>query len=413
MTGKERRVVVTGMAGVSPIGQDWPTARAALENHRSGVRRIAEWEGIDGMRSYLGAPVADFVQPAHYSRKALRTMGRVALLSVRATELALADAGLANNPLLASGEVGVAYGSTVGSPADAVDFALMLERNSTSGVNATRYLKMMSHTAAINVGVFFGLRGRIIPTSSACTSGSQGIGFGYESIRYGRSRIMVCGGSEELSPTQAIVFDTLGEASRRNDAPAATPRPFDRARDGLVIGEGAATLVLEELESARARGATIYAEVVGFGTNSDGEHVTQPRIESMSAVMQMALADAGLPPAAIGYVNAHGTATAIGDVAESKAMAAVFGGRVPTSSLKGHLGHTLGACGAIETWLTIEMQRARRFAPTLNLVDLDPDCAPLDYIMGELRVLDCEYVMNNNFAFGGVNTSLIFRRWSS
>jgi len=413
MAGKERRVVVTGMAGVSPIGQDWPTALAALENHRSGVRRIAEWEGIDGMRSYLGAPVADFVQPAHYSRKALRTMGRVALLSVRATELALADAGLANNPLLASGEVGVAYGSTVGSPADAVDFALMLERNSTSGVNATRYLKMMSHTAAINVGVFFGLRGRIIPTSSACTSGSQGIGFGYESIRYARSRIMVCGGSEELSPTQAIVFDTLGEASRRNDAPAATPRPFDRARDGLVIGEGAATLVLEELESARARGATIYAEVVGFGTNSDGEHVTQPRIESMSAVMQIALADAGLPPAAIGYVNAHGTATAIGDVAESKAMAAVFGGRVPTSSLKGHLGHTLGACGAIETWLTIEMQRARRFAPTLNLVDLDPDCAPLDYIMGELRVLDCEYVMNNNFAFGGVNTSLIFRRWSS
>ena len=412
MSGRERRVVVTGMAGLSPIGQDWPTARAALEENRGGVRRIPEWERIDGMISYLGAPVADFVQPAHYSRKALRTMGRVAMLSVRATELALIDAGLAGSALLASGDVGVSYGSTMGSPPDAVDFAMMLERSSTRGVNATKYLKMMSHTAAINVGVFFGLRGRIVPTSSACTSGSQGIGFGYESIRYGRSRIMVCGGSEELSPTQAIVFDTLGEASRRNDSPAATPRPFDRARDGLVIGEGAATLVLEDLESAQARGANVYAEVVGFGTNSDGEHVTQPRIESMSAVMQMALADADLTADAIGYVNAHGTATAIGDVAESRAMFAVFGARVPTSSLKGHLGHTLGACGALEAWLTIAMQREGRFAPTLNLVEVDPECAPLDYIMGRMRDLECEYVMSNNFAFGGVNTSLIFRRWT-
>lgn len=411
MSARERRVVVTGMAGLSPIGQDWESALAALENRRSGVRRIPEWEHIDGMVSWLGAPVADFVQPPHYSRKALRTMGRVAMLAVRATELALADAGLAGNELLASGAVGVAYGSTIGSPPDAVDFALMLERNTTRGVNATKYLKMMSHTAAINLGVFFGLRGRIIPTSSACTSGSQGIGFGYESIRFGRSRIMLCGGAEELSPTQAIVFDTLGEASRRNETPQATPRPFDRGRDGLVIGEGAATLVLEDLESAQARGARILAEVAGFGTNSDGEHVTQPRIESMSAVMRLALADAQLAPEAIGYVNAHGTATAIGDVAESKAMAAVFGARVPTSSLKGHLGHTLGACGALEAWLTIEMQRARRFAPTLNLTDVDPECAPLDYIMGGMRQLDCEYVMTNNFAFGGVNTSLIFRSW--
>jgi 3-oxoacyl-[acyl-carrier-protein] synthase II len=408
-----RRVVVTGMGGLSPIGQDWASACAALEANRGGVRRIPEWERIDGMVSLLGAPVADFVQPPHYPRKALRTMGRVAMLAVRATELALADAGLGDSPVLHSGDVGVAYGSTIGSPPDAVDFALMLERNTTRGVNATKYLKMMSHTAAINLGVFFGLRGRIIPTSSACTSGSQGIGFGYEAIRFGRSRIMLCGGSEELSPTQSIVFDTLGEASRRNDEPNATPRPFDRQRDGLVIGEGAATLVLEDLDSAQARGARIYAEVVGFGTNSDGEHVTQPRVESMSAVMQLALADAGLPAGKIGYVNAHGTATAIGDVAESKAMAAVFGPRVPTSSLKGHLGHTLGACGALEAWLTIEMQRARRFAPTLNLDQVDPECAPLDYIVGNARNLNCDYVMSNNFAFGGINTSLVFRRWDT
>lgn len=406
-----KRVVVTGMAGLCPIGQSWEEARAALDGNRSGVRRIPAWERIEGLNTWLGAPVADFDVPAHYPRKALRTMGRVALLAVRATELALADAGLAGDALLGSGEVGVAYGSSVGSPPDAVDFALMLERGSTRGVNATKYLRMMSHTAAINIGVFFGVRGRIVPTASACTSGSQGIGYGYEAIRCGRARIMICGGAEELSPTQAIVFDTLGEASRRNEEASGTPRPFDVARDGLVIGEGAATLVLEDLASARARGARIYAEVVGFGTNSDGEHVTQPRIESMSAVMRLALADAGLPPQAIGYVNAHGTATALGDVAESRATAAVFGARVPISSLKGHLGHTLGACGAIEAWLTVEMMRARRFAPTLNLHHLDPECAPLDYIAGSARAIDCEYAMSNNFAFGGVNTSLVFRRW--
>ncbi len=405
------RVVITGMAGLSPIGQSWAEVCTALEHGASGVRRIDEWERIEGMSSWIAAPVVGFEQPPHYTRKALRTMGRVALLAVRATELALADAQLDGDPLLSSGECGIAYGSSVGSPSDVTEFALMLERRSTRGVNATRYLRMMSHTAAINIGVQFGIRGRIVPTSSACTSGSQGIGYGFESIRYGRSRAMICGGSEELSPTQAIVFDTLGEASRRNDDPQTTPRPFDRARDGLVIGEGAATLVLEELEHARARGVRIHAEVVGFGTNSDGEHVTQPRIESMSAVMTQALADAGVPAPAIGYVNAHGTATAIGDVAESKAMAAVFGNRAVTSTLKGHFGHTLGACGALEAWITIEMQRARRFAPTLNLDELDTACAALDYLQGGARAIDCEYVMSNNFAFGGVNTSLVFRRW--
>jgi 3-oxoacyl-[acyl-carrier-protein] synthase II len=406
------RVVVTGMAGLSPIGMNWADVAGALDAGRGGVRRMPEWESIDGMSSFLAAPVENFDAPAHYPRKALRTMGRVALLAVRATELALADAGLADDPLVRSEACGVAYGSTIGSPPDAVDFALLLEHRNTRGINATKYLRMMSHTAAINIGVFFGVAGRIVPTSSACTSGSQGIGYGFEAIRYGRQKVMLCGGSEELSPTQAIVFDTVGEASRANNTPGATPRPFDRARDGLVIGEGAATLVLEELQHARARGARIYAEVAGFGTNCDGEHVTQPRVASMSAVMRQALADAALAPEAIGYVNAHGTATAIGDVAESQATHAVFGARLPVSSLKGHLGHTLGACGALETWITIEMMRARRFAPTLNLTEVDPECAPLDYIAGSARPLDCEYVMNNNFAFGGVNTSLVLRRWN-
>jgi 3-oxoacyl-[acyl-carrier-protein] synthase II len=222
---------------------------------------------------------------------------------------------------------------------------------------------------------------------------------------------MIAGGAEELCATEAAVFDTLFATSVRNDAPHTTPSPFDAGRDGLVIGEGAGTLILEDLEHAKARGAKIHAEIVGFGTNSDGCHVTQPNSETMKIAMELALADAGLPPSAIGYVNAHGTGTQHGDIAESHATSRVFGNRIPISSLKSYMGHTLGACGALEAWASIEMMHENWFAPTLNLKQLDPQCAELDYIVDAGREIQCEYVMSNNFAFGGINTSLIFRRY--
>ncbi|MBM4299346.1 MAG: beta-ketoacyl-ACP synthase, partial [Deltaproteobacteria bacterium] len=276
--------------------------------------------------------------------------------------------------------------------------------------NATTYIKMMGHTAPVNLGVFLGVTGRIITTSSACTSGSQGIGYGYETIRAGHQRAMIAGGSEELCVTEVAVFDTLFATSVRNDAAETTPRPFDAERDGLVLGEGAGTLILEDFDHARARGAHVYAEVVGFGTNSDGCHVTQPNAKTMQVAMELALADAQLAPSAIGYIDAHGTGTQHGDIAESQATGNVFGSHIPVSSLKSYMGHTLGACGALEAWMTIEMMRSGWFAPTINLVAVDRACAELDYIVHEGRVLDCEYVMSNNFAFGGINTSLIFRR---
>jgi 3-oxoacyl-[acyl-carrier-protein] synthase II len=256
------------------------------------------------------------------------------------------------------------------------------------------------------------MRGRVIPSSSACTSGSQAIGFAYEAIREGRQKVMVAGGGEELSAGSAAVFDTLFATSTRNDAPHTSPRPFDKDRDGLVIGEGAASLILEDLEFARARGAHIYAEVVGFGTNSDGAHITQPQAETMAIAIELALRDANLDAGSIGYVNAHGTATDRGDIAESHATHAVFGSEMPISALKSYFGHTLGACGALEACLTIEMMRSGWFAPTLNLDAPDPLCADLDYIVDGGRALDTEIVMSNNFAFGGINTSLIFRRLS-
>jgi 3-oxoacyl-[acyl-carrier-protein] synthase II len=272
---------------------------------------------------------------------------------------------------------------------------------------------MMPHTTAANVGVFFGLTGRIIPTSSACTSSSQGIGYAYEAIRFGRQQLMLGGGAEELCPSEAMAFDFLYATSRRNDNPGSTPRPYDRDRDGLVIGEGGGMLVLEELGHARDRGARIHAEIVGYASNSDGAHVTRPQEATMRRVMEMALEDAGLPAEAIGYVNAHGTATEQGDIAESRATAAVFGKRTPVSSQKSYLGHTLGACGSLEAWFTIEMMRRGWFAPTINLENVDPLCGELDYITGAGRELDIEYAMTNNFAFGGVNTSIILRRTAS
>jgi 3-oxoacyl-[acyl-carrier-protein] synthase II len=406
-----RRVVVTGMAGISPIGNDWATVRERLGQYRNAVVRMEDWLDYEGLNTKLGAPAAPFELGERYHRKAIRSMGRVALMATRASELALADAGLLEHALLKSGDMGVSFGSSAGTPSAIGDFGRMMEERTTKGINATTYIKMMAHTAPVNIGVFFGLTGRVITTSSACTSGSQGIGYAYEAIRAGKQLAMVAGGAEELDATEAAVFDTLFATSTRNDAGHTTPRPFDAGRDGLVIGEGAGCLILEELEHAQSRGAAIYAELVGFGTNSDGCHVTQPNADTMQKAMQLALRDAGLQPSDIGYINAHGTGTQQGDVAESQATLQVFGRATPISSLKSYMGHTLGACGALEAWISIEMMREGWFAPTINLEQIDPECAPLDYIVDQGRALQCEYVMSNNFAFGGINTSLIFKRW--
>lgn len=406
-----RRVAVTGMAGISPIGNDWTSIRERLGQYRNAIVHMDDWADYEGLNTRLGAPAAPFELNDRYNRKAIRSMGRVALMATRASELALLDAGLLEHALLKSGDMGVSFGSSAGTPSAIGDFGRMMEERTTKGINATTYIKMMAHTAPVNIGVFFGITGRVITTSSACTSGSQGIGYAYEAIRGGKQTAMVAGGAEELCATEAAVFDTLFATSTRNDAGHTTPRPFDAARDGLVIGEGAGCLILEDMAHAQARGAVVHAELVGFGTNSDGCHVTQPNAATMQKAMLLALDDAGLQASDIGYINAHGTGTQQGDIAESQATMAVFGGATPISSLKSYMGHTLGACGALEAWLSIEMMREGWFAPTINLEQIDPQCAPLDYIVGEGRTLRCEYVMSNNFAFGGINTSLIFKRY--
>lgn len=370
-----------------------------------------DWhERFPELEAQLGAPIENYAPPKHWTRKQLRSMGRVSYLCVDAAEQALADAGLLGDESITDGRMGVACGSSSGSTKDIGDVGELLLTGTSRNFSANTYVRMMPHTTAANIGIFFGLKGRIIPTSSACSSGSQGIGYAYEAIKYGLTDMMLAGGGEEFCPSEVYVFDSLYAASRRNGEPEKTPRPYDANRDGLVIGEGAGIFVLEELEHAKRRGAKIYAELVGYGANSDGSHVTQPQKDTMQKCMELALQDAGITPDKIGYVNGHGTATEKGDIAETLATEAVFG-FVPISSQKSYLGHTLGACGALEAWFSIEMMNGGWFAPTLNLNNIDPRCGKADYILSGGREIQTDYVMSNNFAFGGVNTSLVFKRW--
>ena len=406
-----RRVVVTGMSGITALGSDWPSIRRAFQNGKTGTRAMdEEWLRFKGIHTRLAAPVTDFTPPEHWPRKRMRTMGRVSAMAVAASERALADAGLIDDPILTNGRTGASYGSSFGSPDAVLGFYELKMNGISAHLNATNYIRMMSHSALVNIGLFFGIRGRMVPSSTACTSASQAIGFASETIRMGKADVMIAGGAEELDITDVAVFDTLFATSTRNQTPHLSPRPYDKDRDGLVMGEGAATLILEEREHAKARGATIYAEIVGFGTNADGNHVTQPQSDTMETALRLALEDANLAPSQIGMVNGHGTATDQGDIAESHATYAVFGSKTPIHSLKSYFGHSLGACGAIEAWLGIEMMREGLFCPTANCEAIDERCAPLDYITGTHRVLDVDYFMSNNFAFGGINTSLIFKK---
>lgn len=407
-----KRVAVTGIGGITAFGRDWQSIQAAFKAEKNAVKYMDWHERFPELEAQLGAPIEDYAPPKHWTRKQLRSMGRVSYLCVDAAEQALTDAGLLGDESITDGRMGVACGSSSGSTKDIGDVGELLLTGTSRNFSANTYVRMMPHTTAANIGIFFGLKGRIIPTSSACSSGSQGIGYAYEAIKYGLTDMMLAGGGEEFCPSEVYVFDSLYAASRRNGEPEKTPRPYDVNRDGLVIGEGAGIFVLEELEHAKRRGAKIYAELVGYGANSDGSHVTQPQKDTMQKCMELALQDAGITPDKIGYVNGHGTATEKGDIAETLATEAVFG-FVPISSQKSYLGHTLGACGALEAWFSIEMMNGGWFAPTLNLNDIDPRCGKVDYILSGGREIETDYVMSNNFAFGGVNTSLVFKRWKN
>ena len=405
-----KRVVITGMAGITSLGETADEIFANFEAKKNGIRYMPEWDVYPDLRTRLGGAIDHFTVPSHFTRKVMRGMGRVALMSVISAEKALEDAQLLDDPIIQSGETGVAYGSSAGSVDAVCEMGSMVLEQTMDKMNATTYIRMMAHTSLVNMTVHFGIKGLSLPTSSACTSGSMSIGQAYEAIKYGKQTVMLAGGAEELSAPSAGVFDVLMATSGSNDTPEKSPRPFDANRDGLVVGEGAGCLILEEFEHAKARGAKIYAEIIGYGSNSDGTHVTRPDQNSMARCMKLALKDAQISADQIDYVNAHGTATDHGDVAETQATQEVLGFK-PISSLKSYFGHTLGACGAVEAWLSVEMMKRQKFVPTLNLTQVDPLCGKLDYIVDTPRDLQAHIVMTNNFAFGGINTSIIVKNY--
>ncbi len=407
-----RRVVVTGMGLASPIGVTPDELVASLRDGRSGVRFMPEWAHIADLQGRLGGMVDGLDLAKRYPRKKRRTMGQVALLATYATEQAVAHAGL-DEATISSGRTGLAYGSTSGSNNALEQFCgPLFTEHTMRGLDSTAYLKFMTHTCAANLAQYFHVRGRIVPVNSACTSASQSIGYAFESVREGHADVMICGGAEEMHYATAVTFDLLMATSVRYNAhPGKSPRPFDVARDGLVVGEGAGTLVLESEEHARARGATILAELIGWGTNCDGDHLTAPSRVGMKGAMALALDCARVDPKEIDYVNAHATGTDVGDIEESHATYEIFERAVPISTIKSYMGHTLGACGAIEAIASIRMMRDGFLAANRNLDEVDPRCAKLGYVR-EHTAASPSLVMSNNFAFGGVNTSLIFRRWA-
>ena len=404
-----RRIVVTGMGIVSPIGSSVAEVTSALVSGTSGIQAIPQWGPIEGLRSLVCGKV-EIGEAKDIPRTHRRTMGRVSQLAALAARQAVHDSGL-DVAALACGRAGVVMGSTMGS-VDVLEhfFGQFHSTRSILGVEGTMFMKVMGHTVAANVAAMLGTRGPLLGVCSACTSSTQSVGLAYEMIQHGQSDIMVCGGADELHPASIGVFDVLGAASRRfNDTPSRTPRPFDADRDGLVLSEGAAVLVLEEYEHACRRGALIHGEILSYATNCDASHMTQPGRESIYECMCQALESAGVGPADLDYINAHATGTVLGDAAEACAIAEMVGDRVPVSATKGHTGHTLAACGAMEIIFCLSMMRQGFLAPTLNLDHVDPQCAGIWHVRERLE-LRANRVLSSNFAFGGVNASILLGR---
>ena len=404
-----KRVVITGIGVVSPFGNGLPALMKGIAEGRSMVRRMEGWEQYIGLHSLVAAPV-EIRDEKRIPRQKRRSMGRMSIFAAQAADEAIADAGIT----LADEDrwrVGCVIGSTMGSAKSINDtFELMLPDKDLSRLNSTMFFQCMSHTAAVNVAQYLGLNGTIMAPAAACASGLHAIGTGYDLIRLGRQDVLLCGGAEELHPTVTGSFDILFATSTKyNDRPQETPRPFDRDRDGLVCGEGSGLVVLEDYDRAIKRNAKIYAEIIGYSTTANGMHVSQSNKESMIHCMRQALSDAGVKAEAIDYVSAHATATVQGDQEEAEAIRDVFGSIVPVSSLKGYIGHTLGASGAIELAASLSMMEQGVIYPTLNLDTVSPECEGIHHVMQPLKK-QITTVLKNGFAFGGINAALVCRK---
>ena len=404
-----RRVVITGVGAISPFGDNVSSLVNGFAQGKSAVKYMSEWEQYIGLRSLIGAP-AVCKDEKSIPRKNRRSMGRMSIFAAKAAKEAVADSGI-NEEMLHSGRTGCIIGSTTGSPKSISDtFETMLPDRNLTKLSSMKFFQCASHTASMNVAQYLGIRGRVMATSAACASALQAIGTGFELIRYGRQEVVLCGGAEELHPTVTGSFDILFATSTGyNDTPNASPRPFDKKRDGLVCGEGSGIIILEEYEHAKKRGAKIYAEIIGYNTCGSGLHVSQAKCEAMELCMNESLKDATITAADVDYICAHATATIHGDKEEAEAIRSVFGSSIPVSSFKGYIGHTLGASGSLELIVAIDGMQKGVVYPTKNLEEVAPDCEGIMHVKEPLEK-DVNIMVKNCFAFGGINAALVCKK---
>ena len=406
-----RRVVITAETAITSIGYKKPQI---LDNLIKGVSGTKKIPASDYLQKSLNSQVFSYIDyelSFDFRRKYRKTLGPAGLLACQAAKTVLEDAGL-NDDFIHSGRFGVAFGSTQGSPTTQRQMYNLIDSPDFSfdKLDSTNYIKQMPHTTAANIAQMFGIRGRIISSCTACTTSSQSIGFAYETIKYGLQEAMLCGGADEYDLVTVAVFDKFLAASTEfNDSPQLTPRPFDRDRDGLVVGEGAGALILEDYEFAKKRGATMLAEVIGFTCRSNGGDLIQPQSDGIILTLNDGLKNAGISADTIDFVSAHATATPIGDAAEAQAISCVYPHKPFVTGLKSYIGHTMATCGSLESIFTLYMMQENLVIPTLNLENIDPECNMINHVP-EVMKKKIHTACIQNFAFGGVNSVLFLKR---
>ena len=411
-----RRVAITGMGVVTALGQTLDSYWNGLVEGRSGVSTLTLFP-TEGYRVHFGGEIRDFDAEAHLGPKEFRRLDRNAQFAQVAARAAVAHSGLEPGQIVQE-RAGVIIGSGIGGLAELEAQQTTLLQKGPSRISPFAIPKLIVNAAAGHISIEFGFKGPSTAIATACASAANAIGESYRLIQSGRADVMLTGGTEAaLTPLGLACFAAMRALSTRNEEPTRASRPFDRDRDGFVLSEGAGLLVLEELDHARKRGATILAELVGYGMSSDAYHITAPDEQGRGAAQAMTscLEDARLSTDAIDYINAHGTSTGLGDVAETRALKAVFGGSIgsiPVSSTKSHLGHLLGASGGVELIACVQAIRQGVIPPTINLDHLDPDCADLRHVPNTAREAKVEVALSNSFGFGGHNACLIARKFT-
>jgi 3-oxoacyl-[acyl-carrier-protein] synthase II len=405
-------VVITGIGCVTPIGTGAAEFWDGLRARRSAVRTITRFDPSP-FRSHIAAEIPDFRPADHLEQRQARRLDRFSQLGVAAARLALGDAGL--SPEREDRDrMGVMMGSALGGVAHAEIQAAVYQTEGLRGVDANLALTVFAGAVSCNIAIAFGLTGPNATNAMSCASGTVAVGDAFRAIRHGDADVMLAGGAEApLSPLCYGAFAVIRAMSKRNDDPGTASRPFDADRDGFVMGEGAAVLVLETYDRAHARGAPVYGEVLGYGLTNDAHHMTAPRPDGREAAraMRLAMADGAVAPTDVGYVNAHGSSTPLNDTTETAALKQVFGAhayRLAVSGTKGYYGHPLGASGAIEAAITAMALTRGWLPPTLNLGTPDQAC-DLDYLPDGAAARP-EVALSNSFGFGGVNASIVIRR---